>query len=80
MNDAKLIESFITDKTTPKEFINYLFDESYSDKQSVLVAMALIIAAPNYPKIRPRLQKWTEDFTKSVIRILKQNKSKSKTE
>ena len=72
MNNSKLLESYISNKTTPKEFINYLFDESYSDKQSVLVAMALIIAAPNYPKIRPRLQKWSEDFTSSIIRALKQ--------
>ncbi|QMU61529.1 MAG: TetR/AcrR family transcriptional regulator [Gammaproteobacteria bacterium] len=78
MNDSKLLESYISSKTTPKEFINYLFDESYSDKQSILVAMALIIAAPNYPKIRPRLQKWSEHFTKSIIRTLKQINPKAK--
>ena len=72
INDSKQLESYISDKTTAKEFISYLFDESYSDKQTILVAMALIIAAPNYPKIKPRLQKWSEDFTKSIIRILKQ--------
>ena len=66
-----LLESLVSNKTSAKDFINYLFDDSDSDKQSVLVAMALIIAAPNYPKIKPLLLKWIDKFTSSVVRILK---------
>ena len=70
-DSLELLESAVSYKTTPKEFVNYLFDETYSDSQSVLVAQALITAAPNYPEIASHLQKWVKDFTKSTVKILK---------
>ena len=67
----ELLEATITEETSPKDFVKYLFDESYSDPQAVLVAQALIIAAPSYTGISPRLQLWVEDFTMSIVNILK---------
>ena len=67
----ELLESMITKETSPKEFVKYLFDESYSDPQAVLVAQALIIAAPSYTQIAPRLQQWVEEFTSSIDKMLK---------
>lgn len=67
----ELLEATITEETSPKDFVKYLFDESYSDPQAVLVAQALIIAAPSYTGISPRLQQWVEEFTMSIVNILK---------
>ena len=70
-NALALLESTVTDETSPEEFVTYLFDESYSDPQAVLVAQALIIAAPSYAEISPRLQQWVEEFTQTIIKILR---------
>ncbi len=75
----EVLESTITEETSPKGFVKYLFDESYSDPQAVLVAQALIIAAQSYTGISPRLQLWVEDFTMSIVNILKILVPKAKT-
>ena len=61
----------VSEGTLPKEFIDILFDERYSNPQSVLLAQALIIAAPSYPEISIHLQDWVDHFVKSMVKILK---------
>ena len=75
----ELFESTITVETSPMDFVKVLFDESYSDPQAVLVAQALIIAAPSYSQIAPRLQQWVEQFTLSIAKMLKILFPKAKT-
>ena len=46
--------------------IEYLFDIEHMDSQIVLVSAALIAAAPEYPKLKPHLRHWVEDFVQNV--------------
>ena len=70
-NDINELVSESMNKGNPATLIEYLFDESYSDKQSVLVVEALIAATLNDPEIAPRLQKWIDDITKAVVKTLR---------
>ena len=58
-----MIVSTLQSELCPTLFVEALFDETYSDQQSVLVAQALIIAAPNYPEIKPLLLSWNSWMT-----------------
>ena len=70
-DDMNQLLTAIADETRPNKFIDILFDESYADSKSVLVAEALIAAAPQNPKIVPRLQNWLDDITNVFVKILK---------
>ena len=69
--DTESLKTAVLSNGNPNSLVNYLFDETYSDTQSVLVAEALTIAAPHYPNIAPRLKTWVEDFTNTIAKILK---------
>ncbi|MGI9285733.1 MAG: TetR/AcrR family transcriptional regulator [Pseudomonadales bacterium] len=55
-------------KGRAKALITHLFDSSFSDTQFALVTAALIAAAPNHEKLKPRLRTWVVEFTESVAR------------
>ena len=69
--DIEQLVSVTLESNKPNTLIDYLFNEAYSDTQAILVAEALIMAAPHYPNIAPRLRAWTEDFSKAIAKVLK---------
>ena len=77
-SDIDLLVSTTLNDGNPATLVERLFNESYSDTQTVLVAEALILAAPHYPEIAPRLQSWLEDVTKAVAKILRRSIPNSK--
>ena len=71
-HDIDQLTSTIRESNSAKYIADYLFNEEYSDTQSILIAEALMVAAPNYSNIAPRMQKWVEDFSKSLAKLLRE--------
>lgn len=49
-----------------QQLIDCLFDEAYTDRQTVVVISALIIAANDRPALAQALNQWVASFTQSV--------------
>lgn len=58
-----------------KQLLAYLFDEKYSDVETVLVISALISASSNDPILRVMMQGWMTHFIDEVSQILKREYS-----
>ena len=71
-NDVNLLAEAVIEHNSAKYLIDYLFNEKYSDTQSILIAEALIVAAPHYSEVAPRIQKWMQDFSNSLSKLLRQ--------
>ncbi|MEM8813747.1 MAG: TetR/AcrR family transcriptional regulator [Pseudomonadota bacterium] len=52
------------------KFIDWLFDPTYSDTRSVLVAEALIAASQNDPALAERMRAWTRRFSAAIKEVL----------
>lgn len=55
-----------------KVLVSYLFDHDFEDTQTVLVANAFMVAAPEYPFLLERMRTWSEGFIHAVEKELQQ--------
>ena len=69
--DLEELSNAVIEVDKKDALIEILFDEKFSDNQSVLVAQALIVAAPHYPSLSPKLQKWVESTNNTIEKILR---------
>lgn len=51
--------------------IDWLFDETYSGSKTVLIANALIVAAPDNTEVADQLKSWLQNFVEFLVRELK---------
>lgn len=51
--------------------IDWLFDEAYSDSKTVLIANALVVAAPDNAEVADQLKSWLDSFVEFLAQELK---------
>lgn len=69
--DTQRLKMALPDIDRVQTLIEWLFDPSYSDTKTVLVANALVVAAPDNPDVTKQLKSWLGSFTDFLVVELK---------
>lgn len=69
-HQTELLLSSLPEKNTAETMIEYLFDDSYSDRHYAMVANALFSAAANTPYLAKPLKASVDSFIETVVILL----------